>query len=116
MPFTTILANDRQARETAALIEKISYALSSEQVLKSVVQGLPPVLIQGVQRSLEAERKELSEVLSAYQDAKDGKPERLQARAGSDPGALLVVARVARGWSQKELARRLFLPEQQIQR
>jgi len=40
----------------------------------------------------------------------------LRERAGGDLGALLIVARVARRWSQKELARRLFLPEQQIQR
>lgn len=116
MPSATIIANDRQARETAVAIEQISHALSSEQVLESIVQGLPRVLIDGVRRSLITERNELSDLLQAYHEAKHGKPERLIARAGSDPGALLVVARVARGWSQKELARRLFLPEQQIQR
>jgi HTH-type transcriptional regulator/antitoxin HigA len=77
---------------------------------------LPRVLIDGVRRSLITERNELNELLQAYHEAKHGKPEKLMARAGSDPGVLLVVARVARGWSQKELARRLFLPEQQIQR
>jgi HTH-type transcriptional regulator/antitoxin HigA len=116
MPSATIIANDRQARETAVAIEQISHALSSEQVLKSIVQGLPRVVIDGVRRSLITERNELGNLLQAYHEAKAGKPERLLARAGSDPGALLVVARVARGWSQKELARRLFLPEQQIQR
>jgi HTH-type transcriptional regulator / antitoxin HigA len=116
MISAAIIANDRQARETAVAIEQISHALSSEHVLESIVQGLPRVLIDGVRRSLTTERNELSDLLQAYHEAKHGKPERLLARAGSDLGAILVVARVARGWSQKELARRLFLPEQQIQR
>jgi HTH-type transcriptional regulator/antitoxin HigA len=116
MPSTTIIANDRQARDTAAEIEQISNALSSEQVLKSIMEGLPRVVIDGIRRALVTERHELSSVLQAYHEAKHGRPESLLARAGADPGARLVVARVARGWSQKELARRLFLPEQQIQR
>lgn len=116
MASNSIIANDRQARDTAATIEQISQALSSEQVLKSMVEGLPHEVIDGVRRSLIAERTELKNLLDAYYEAKEGKPERLQEQAGGDLGGLLVVARVARGWSQKELARRLFLPEQQIQR
>src|SRR3712207_8673900 len=42
--------------------------------------------------------------------------EQLREQAGDDPGALLVFARVAQGLSQKELARRLGLKEQAIQR
>src|SRR5580658_2777330 len=116
MPSTSIIANERQARDVASAIERISQALSSEQVLKSIVNGLPREVIDGVRRSLTTELDELRNVLDAYHEAKGGRSERLRVRAGSDPGALLVVARVARGWSQKELARRLFLPEQQIQR
>jgi HTH-type transcriptional regulator/antitoxin HigA len=81
-----------------------------------MVEGLPREVIDGIRRSLEAESKELSDLLEAYNAAKVGDAERLQERAGSDPGAILIVARVARGWSQKDLARHLFLPEQQIQR
>ena len=116
MRSTSIVANDRQARDVASAIERISHALSSEQLLKSIVNGLPREVIDGVRRSLTTELDELRNLLDAYHEAKDGRSEKLRVRAGSDPGALLVVARVARGWSQKELGRRLFLPEQQIQR
>ena len=112
----SIIANDKQARDVAAAVEQISQALSSEQLLKAIVEGLPGEVVNGVLRSLAAERVELEGVLEAYLEAKDGKPDRLKERAGSDLGSILVVARVARGWSQKELARRLFLPEQQVQR
>lgn len=116
MPTTSIIANDRQEREVSTLVEQITHALSSEQVLKAIVEGLPSEVIDGVRHSLTAERNELIDSLQAYQNAKDGAPEQLKLRAGSDLGALLIAARVARGWKQKDLARRLFIPDQQIQR
>ena len=116
MSTQTIITNDRSAREISATIEQIDEALSSEQVLKAIVEGLPREVIDGVRRTLTIERRELAEAVDDYFEAKAGRPERLQARVGSDPGALLIVSRIARGWPQKELARRVFLPEQQIQR
>lgn len=116
MASAFLITNERQEREVSALIEQIGEALSSDQVLKQIVDGLPPEVLDGVRRSLIAERDELIESLEAYRTAQGGDVARLKARAGNDLGALLVAARVAKGWKQKELARRLFLPEQQIQR
>jgi HTH-type transcriptional regulator / antitoxin HigA len=116
VPSSSLITNERQERETIVLIEQITHALSSEQVLKSIVDGLPPEVVDGVRRSLTAERQELTKSLHAYQSAQRGSPDELKSRAGNDLGALLVAARVAKGWKQKELARRLFLPEQQVQR
>lgn len=111
-----LITNERQEREVSALIDQIGQALSSEQVLQQIVDGLPPEVLDGVRRSLTVERQELAEGLEAYRAAQGGAVEALKLRAGDDLGALLVAARVAKGWKQKELARRLFLPEQQIQR
>ena len=116
MPSAALITNERQEREVSALIEQIAQALSSEQVLQQIVDGLPPEVLEGVRKSLVAERQELIDSLEAYRAARSGDIEALKARAGSDLGALLVAARVTKGWTQKELARRLFLPEQQIQR
>lgn len=116
MSTNFIISNDRQARETAALIEQINHALSSEQVLKSIVEGLPREVINGVRRSLTSERNELSEVLDAYVEAKNGNFELLAKRAGNDLGDFLIAARITNGWSQKDLARKLGLREQAIQR
>lgn len=116
MAAKSIIANDRQARDIATTLEQISAALSSEQELRSIVKGLPREVIEGVRSSLLAEQGELNELLEAYDEAKAGSPDRLRKRIGNDLGGLLVVARVARGWSQKELSRRLFIPEQQVQR
>jgi HTH-type transcriptional regulator/antitoxin HigA len=116
MSTNAIISNDRQARETAALIVQINQALSSEQVLKSIVEGLPREVINGVQRSLSSEKKELSEILDAYIQAKDGNFEPLKKRTENDPGDFLIAARIIKGWSQKELAQKLGLREQAIQR
>jgi HTH-type transcriptional regulator/antitoxin HigA len=116
MPSTAIITNDRQEREAAVTIDQITHALSSEQVLKSIVEGLPREVIDGVRRSLSSELRELADIQKAYKDAQAGDFGGLKARAGKDPGSQLIVARVIKGWSQKELARRLFLPEQQVQR
>lgn len=116
MASAFLITNERQERDVNALIEQIGEALSSDQVLKQLVDGLPPEVLDGVRRSLVAERGELVESLKAYRAAQGGDVAALKARAGNDLGALLVAARVAKGWKQKELARRLFLPEQQIQR
>lgn len=116
MASASLITNERQEREVGALIDQISQALSSDQVLQQIVDGLPPEVLDGVRRSLIAERQELIDSLEAYRAAQSGDVAGLKARAGNDLGALLVAARVAKGWKQKELARRLFLPEQQVQR
>lgn len=116
MSTNFIISNDRQARETAALIEQINHAISSEQVLKSIVEGLPREVINGVRRSLVTEKKELSDVLNAYLEAKNGNFELLRERAENDPGDFLIAARITNGWSQKDLARKLGVREQAVQR
>ncbi|WP_029889815.1 helix-turn-helix domain-containing protein [Polycyclovorans algicola] len=113
---SAVISNERQARDVASSIEQISSALSSEQVLKAIVGGLPREVIEGVRRSLIYERRELVATLESYQAAKSGDCAPMKQRAGDDPGALLIVARIVRGWSQKELARKLGLKEQAIQR
>lgn len=116
MVNASLITNERQEREVSALIDQIGQTLSSEQILQQIIDGLPPEVLDGVRRSLVAERQELIDSLEAYRAAQGGDVAALKARAGNDLGALLIAARVAKGWKQKELARRLFLPEQQIQR
>jgi HTH-type transcriptional regulator/antitoxin HigA len=111
-----LVSNDRQARELEVTLDDIDQALSSEQVLRSLVQGLPQEVIEGVRRTLATERREIAALLLAYQNAKNGDFALLKEQAGNDPGAFLIAARIARNLTQKELARKLGLKEQAIQR
>ncbi|MDN4574822.1 DNA-binding protein [Pandoraea cepalis] len=116
MSSQALITNDRHAREVRGLIDEMSHATSSEQVLRSVVSGLPPEVMAGVQRALTLERVELTAMLDAYLEAKRGNLSLLKARAKNDLGEMLIVARIAKGWSQKDLARQIGLREQAVQR
>ncbi|WP_245261636.1 XRE family transcriptional regulator [Ancylobacter sp. FA202] len=116
MAGTTFISTDRQARDAEEALAELDRALSSDQTLRSMVEGLPPQVVEGVRRSLKTERRERSALLNAYQLARVGDFSQLKEQAGNDPGAFLVVARIVRGLSQKDLARKLGLREQAIQR
>lgn len=116
MPSPTVIFTDRQARELEAEIERVSQALSSEQTLKSIIDGLPELAIEGIRRSLTTEKRELFKKLEAYRQAQNGNAEPMKEQAGADLGDLLIVARLAQNWKQKDLARKLGLQEQAIQR
>ena len=116
MVMNILVSTDRQAREIEADIADLDTALSSEQTLKAIVSGLPQVVVEGVRRSLATERRELRAALHAYEEAKRGDAALLKKEAHGDTGALLIAARIIKRLSQKDLARRLGLQEQQIQR
>jgi HTH-type transcriptional regulator / antitoxin HigA len=116
MAPSTLISNDRQANNARATIAALDKALSSEQVLKAIVQGLPRQAVDGIRKSLATEQRELSSLLEGFERAKTGDLSLLRQQAGKDPGAALIVARISRGLSQKELARKLGLREQAIQR
>ena len=116
MSSISLISTDRQARELEAEIKEISLALSSHQTLKSIIEGLPELAIEGIRRSLTTEKRELTEKLEAFRLAQEGNTELMQEQVGNDLGDLLIVARLAQNWKQKDLARKLGRPEQSIQR
>lgn len=116
MSSIPLVSTDRQARDLEAEIDKISLALSSDQTLKSIIEGLPELAIEGIRRSLTLEKRELTEKLEAFRLAQEGNPELMQEQAGNDLGDLLIVARLAQNWKHKDLARKVGRPEQSIQR
>jgi HTH-type transcriptional regulator/antitoxin HigA len=113
-PFAIL--NEREARETKTAIAEITRALSSKEYFATIIAGLPTEVVNGYRRALSAQKAELKAMLEAYENAKAGQHSELQRRAGNDPGSALIVARIIRGYSQKEFARRVGLKEQQIQR
>jgi HTH-type transcriptional regulator/antitoxin HigA len=116
MKDSLVILNEREARHGRATLAEIDRVLSSEEFFEPIIAGLPIDVVDGYRRALAQQRTDLREVLSAYEKAKEGDHFELKQLAGSDPGLFLIVARIARRYSQKELARRLGLKEQQIQR
>lgn len=116
MSFNVLISTDRQARDLEVEIDQISLALSSDQTLKSIIDGLPELAIEGVRRSLTTEKRELSKRLDAFRHAQEGNTDLMKQQVGNDLGDLLIVARLAQNWKQKDLARKLGRQEQAIQR
>lgn len=116
MSFRIIL-NEKEMREARSRSAALTNALSTEESLKRVVEGLPPEVVKQITVTMKAERDDLTRSIEAYGLAKDtGKSTPLERRAGSDPGLVLIVARIAKGYTQRDLAWRLGVKEQQVQR
>ncbi len=112
-----IILNEKELRDAKARLSKLTDALASEETFKHVVAGLPPEVVSQVTRIMKVERGDLQDAIDAYQNAKEnGRAKDLEVHAKADPGVTLIVARIAKGYSQKELAWRLGLKEQQVQR
>ncbi|MFH5774391.1 ImmA/IrrE family metallo-endopeptidase [Paracoccus sp. NGMCC 1.201697] len=117
MALNGITLNEKEAREARGRIVRLSEALNSENALEPVVAGLPPEVISQVSRMMKAERDRLAKSIAAYEEAKETRsPSALKALINQDPGLMLIVARIANGHSQKDLAWRLGIKEQQVQR
>jgi HTH-type transcriptional regulator / antitoxin HigA len=111
-----MILNEREAREARSRAIELDAVLSSANIFDPIVAGLPPKIIEGFRKALKAHQGELNSLVLAYESAKDGDYSELKRRAGNDLGLSLIVGRIARGLTQKELARKLGLKEQQIQR
>jgi len=108
-----MIANERQYRITKAEAERFTQALaqSAEQDIH-----LHPRLRQAIQEGLESQLAELHEQLTEYEALRSGRITVLELTSLMELPDALIRARTAAGVTQKELAARLGLKEQQIQR
>jgi HTH-type transcriptional regulator/antitoxin HigA len=112
-----IILNEKELREARSRVAALDEALATDESLKRVVEGLPPEVVKQIATSMRAERDDLNDAIQAYDVAKGtGQPTPLERRAESDPGLMLIVARIAKGYTQRDLAWRLGVREQQVQR
>jgi HTH-type transcriptional regulator/antitoxin HigA len=116
MMSLAMILNEREAREARSRAAEFDTVLSSATIFNPIVAGLPPQIVEGFRKAIKAHKDDINSLVDAYESAKDGKYSELKRRAGNDPGLSLIVGRIARGLTQKELARKLGLKEQQIQR
>lgn len=111
-----MILNEREARDARSKLTDLDEALSQNRMFEPGIIGLPPFVAKKFRDLLTAEKSELNKLITAYENAKTGDYINLKEEIGNDPGLSLIVARIARGMTQKGLARKLGLKEQQIQR
>jgi HTH-type transcriptional regulator/antitoxin HigA len=111
-----IILNEGEARRARSAIQKCESVLQPFSVLESAKSQLPIELIEKHRQAVAAHKSGLKRALSHYERAKLGDYAYYAQHQRHDPGFMLIVARIARGLSQRELAEKLGIKEQQIQR
>ncbi len=108
-----MIKNERQYRITKAQADGLSRTLNS---LGKRTDSVHPLIAKAQEDALRSQVEELQGELRDYESLLSGgfEPDDLQAVA--DLPTMLIRARIAQGLSQKDLAERLGLKEQQIQR
>ncbi len=107
-----MVSNERQYRITKAQAEKFSQALQ-EATARS---GVNPLLQKLEQDALRSQLHDLEQELREYETLRAGEESVLTLDSFAELPRALIKARVASGLTQKDLADRLGLKEQQIQR
>lgn len=109
-----MIKNERQYRITRAQAARFSDAL--EKLRKLPNPGLHPVIARAQEDALRSQLGDLENELREYESLKAGDFPMESLRAVSEVPSVLIKARIATGLSQRDLAQRVGLKEQQIQR
>lgn len=107
-----MIQNEREYRITRSQADKFARAL--EELEASSVEDLPMAALQ--KSAIASQLEELREQLAEYDELKSGDVREIAVNSFDELPQALIRARIAMGLSQKELAERIGLKEQQIQR
>ncbi len=110
-----MIKNERQYRITRAQAEKFA------QVLARIEQAEPtpdmhPLLQRAQADALKSQMESLRSEIAAYEDLRSGKERVFLSHSFDELPETLIKARIAAGLSQKDLAERLGVKEQQVQK
>ena len=109
-----MIKNERQYRITKAQAEKFRRAI--QECSKIQAGPIHPVLRKAQLEALKSQFADLQGELTAYERLKHGKQKILALGSFEEIPKTLIQARIARRLSQEELAEKLGLKPQQIQR
>ncbi|HEV8634429.1 MAG TPA: helix-turn-helix transcriptional regulator [Chloroflexota bacterium] len=108
-----MIANEVQRRVTQTAIREFEEALAR---LAEDARDSPDWVRKGMREGMESQLADLREELAEYEALRAGQVRELELRSLTELPDALIRARIAAGLSQKELARRLGMKEQQVQR
>jgi len=108
-----MIANELQRRVTQTAIRELEEALAR---LDEDAKDRPEWIRKGLREGMESQLADLRQELAEYDALRAGRVRVLELDSLDQLPEALIRARIAAGLSQKELARRLGLKAQQIQR
>ena len=111
-----MITNERQYRITKAQASRFREAIKEFNELALIADGIDPVIANAQREGLESQLDELETAIARFDALRSGRVRQLEAECLAEIGKKLIEARIVRGLSQKELAEKLGLKQQQIQR
>jgi HTH-type transcriptional regulator/antitoxin HigA len=108
-----MITNERQYAIAKAQAERFKDALAKPDAQGKKVH---PKVQKAMREGLRSQLQDLETEIAEFERLRDGKVTTIVVNSIVDIALALVQARIARNWTQKELAEKLNLPEQQIQR
>jgi DNA-binding XRE family transcriptional regulator len=111
-----MIKNERQYRITKAQAEKFERALAQSKENPSGLASVDPILQGAMTNALRSQLADLRGQLEEYEALRSGQRQVFELASFAELPRALIQSRIALGLSQKELAERLGLKEQQIQR
>src|ERR1035437_6473615 len=111
-----MITNDRQYKITKSQIENFQEALDSFSNYTSGTENIHPQILEAQKNSISFKLRKLLEELKEYEDLKAGKIIITEVRNLKELPLVLIKSRIANSLTQAELAEKLGLKEQQIQR
>lgn len=110
-----LILNDRDLLAAKSDLQAVLDALSSENTFRLAGSGISVSVIRRHTEMLHRRQESLQSAIRSYESLKAKNSDLLNAWR-SEPGVILVLARIYRGLSQKQVAQKLGMREQQIQR
>ena len=111
-----MIKNERQYRITRTQAERFARTLEGLRDRPEGADGIHPMIAQAQMDAVSSQLADLEAELREYEAVRDGRFRMDELNVVADLPALLIKARIAQGLSQRELAERVGLKEQQIQR
>lgn len=108
-----MITNERQYAISKARAERFKQALAGAGQQSG---KLHPRAVKAMREGIESQLNDLQQELSEYEQLRKGTMSTIVADSILELAVGLIKARIVRNWTQKELADRLGLPEQQVQR
>lgn len=111
-----MIKNERQYRITKAQAARIEHALTELNQSPNKEENIHPLLLRAEQEGINSQLNDLRAEINEYEELRAGKYSIPALDAFTEFPLILIKARIAEGLTQKELAERLGLKEQQIQK
>ena len=111
-----MIKNERQYRITKNQVDRFSRTLANLRRQPAEAKDVHPLIAKAQEDALQSQLADLEEQLQEYEALKSGHFDLDALNAVAELPTVLIKARIAQGLRQKDLAERLGLKEQQIQR